>query len=47
MFCDADFGLSKSLAQNEQAANSSSRKNMEGPGTHDGDVGLEGHEVER
>lgn len=42
----ADFGLSKSLAQNEKAANSS--KNLEAPGGHSlNDDGLEGHEIER
>ena len=42
----ADFGLSKSLAQNEKAANSS--KNLEVPGDHNlNDDGLEGHEIER
>lgn len=41
----ADFGLSKSLAQNEKAANSS--KNLEATGPHSVDDGLEGHEIER
>jgi len=42
----ADFGLSKSLAQNEKAANS--RKNVENPGGREvEDDGLEGHEIER
>ncbi|CAL5224575.1 g7281 [Coccomyxa viridis] len=41
----ADFGLSKSLAQNEKAANSS--KSLETTGPHAVDDGLEGHEIER
>ncbi len=40
-----DFGLSKSLAQNEKAANSS--KSLETTGPHAVDDGLEGHEIER
>lgn len=41
----ADFGLSKSLAQNEQAANSS--MTIGKAGVHDAEDGLEGHEIER